>query len=264
MFESFSVNKNSKNRSQSKSLSPKKLFPLVILASAIIFFFVFDLGLLLSFEIIASYREHLVSWHINHQTLMILSFMGIYVAMVVFSLPGAVWLTLVSGFIFGAELGTLISVFSATIGALLLFVIARYALSDYFHDKIGTTIQKMENGFKEDAFSYLIALRLIPLFPFWLVNLVPALLGVPLKTFFMATFLGIIPGSFIYAIVGTSINELIKMGKQPNFNIIFEPKIMGALVGLAILSLIPIFYKKYKVRSGQNYVKKISGDSAKK
>jgi uncharacterized membrane protein YdjX (TVP38/TMEM64 family) len=256
------VSENSENGPDSKGLSPKKLLPLGILAGAIACFFVFDLGRFLSFEAIASYREDLIGWYTSHQVLTILSFMGIYIAAVAFSLPGAVWLTLVGGFIFGIGLGTLIVVFSATIGASLLFMIARYALSDYFHEKIGTTIQKMEDGFKENAFSYLMVLRLIPLFPFWLVNLVPALLGVPLKTFFVATFLGIIPGSFVYSIVGSGINELIELGEQPNLGTIFEPKIMAALIGLAVLSLIPVIYKKYKARTGQIQAKEVSSDGA--
>ena len=254
------MSENSENEPSSKGLSLKKLLPLGVLAGAIGCFFIFDLGRFLSFDAIASYREDLIGWYTNHQIFTILSFMGIYIAAVAFSLPGAVWLTLVGGFIFGAGLGTLIVVFSAAIGASILFMIARYALSDYFHDKIGAVIKKMETGFKENAFSYLMVLRLIPLFPFWLVNLVPALLGVPLKTFFVATFIGIIPGSFVYSIVGSGINELIELGEQPNLGTIFEPKILAALIGLAILSLIPVIYKKYKARTEQNKTKEVASD----
>jgi len=235
--------------SNSKRLSAKKILLLGVLLAAIICFFVFDLNKFLSFEAIASYRQELMYWYAQHQILTILSFMGIYIAAVAFSLPGAVWLTLAGGFIFGAGFGTLIVVLAATIGAALLFIIARYALSDYFHDKVGPSVQKMEDGFKENAFSYLMVLRLIPLFPFWLVNLVPALLGVPLRTFFVATFLGIVPGSFVFAIVGSGINELIDMGKEPNLSMIFEPKILGALIGLAVLSLVPVKYKKYQAKN---------------
>ncbi|MBT7768915.1 MAG: TVP38/TMEM64 family protein, partial [Rhodospirillales bacterium] len=95
-----------------------------------------------------------------------------------------------------------------------------------------------------------------------LVNLVPALLGVPLRTFFIATFLGIIPGSFVYAVVGSGINELIELEERPNLSMIFEPKIMGALVGLALLSLIPVIYKKYKSKSNQDLAQGQSGDGA--
>ena len=254
------MSENSENEPSSKGLSLKKLLPLGVLAVAVGCFYIFDLGRFLSLDAIASYREDLIGWYTNHQIFTILSFMGIYIAAVAFSLPGAVWLTLVGGFIFGAGLGTLIVVFSATIGASILFMIARYALSDYFYDKIGAAIQKMGAGFKENAFSYLMVLRLIPLFPFWLVNLVPALLGVPLKTFFVATFIGIIPGSFVYSIVGSGINELIELGEQPNLGTIFEPKILAALIGLAILSLIPVIYKKYKARTEQNKPKEVASD----
>jgi uncharacterized membrane protein YdjX (TVP38/TMEM64 family) len=245
-----------------EGLSINKMLPLGVLLAAIICFFVFDLNRFLSFEAIASYRHELMTWYTQHEILTVLSFMGIYIAAVAFSLPGAVWLTLAGGFIFGAGLATLYVVFAATIGASLLFIIARYALSDYFHDKVGHSIQKMEHGFQENAFSYLMVLRLIPAFPFWLVNLVPALLGVPLRTFFIATFLGIIPGSFVYAIVGSGINELIELEERPNLSMIFEPKIMGALVGLALLSLIPVIYKKYKSKSDQDLTEGQSGDGA--
>lgn len=253
---------NSKNPPSSKGLPVKKLLPLGVLLAAIICFFVFDFNKFLSFEAIASYRQELMYWYAEHQILTVLTFMGIYIAAVAFSLPGAVWLTLAGGFIFGAGLATLFVVFAATIGASLLFVIARYALSDYFHDKVGPSVQKMEDGFKENAFSYLMVLRLIPLFPFWLVNLVPALLGVPLRTFFIATFLGIIPGSFVFAIIGSGINELIELEERPNLSLILEPKIMGALVGLAILSLIPVLYKKYKAKGKHRSAEEQSGDGA--
>lgn len=256
------MNEDSANTSISKGPSLKKIFPLGILGGVIFCFFIFDLGRFISFEVIALYREELSGWYKNHQILTILSFMAIYITAVAFSLPGAVWLTLVGGFVFGAGVGTFIVVFSATIGASLLFIIARYALSDYFHDKIGVFIKKMEEGFKENAFSYLMVLRLIPFFPFWLVNLVPALLGVSLKIFFIATFIGIIPGSFVYSIIGSGINELIELGERPNLGTIFEPKILTALIGLAVLSLAPVIYKKYKERSSRNKIEEVSSDGA--
>ena len=245
-----------------KGLSIQKILPLGVLLAAIICFFVFDLNRFLSFEAIASYRQELMDLYAHHRILTILCFMGIYIGAVAFSLPGAVWLTLTGGFIFGAGLATLFVVVAATIGASLLFIIARYAFSDYFHDKVGPSIQKMEDGFKENAFSYLMVLRLIPSFPFWLVNLVPALLGVPLRTFFIATFLGIIPGSFVYSIVGSGINKLIEMEEHPNLSMIFEPKIMATLVGLALLSLIPVIYKKYKSKNNQDLGPNKLGDQS--
>jgi uncharacterized membrane protein YdjX (TVP38/TMEM64 family) len=102
----------------------------------------------------------------------------------------------------------------------------------------------MEEGFREDALSYLLVLRLVPLFPFFLVNLVPAVLGVPLRTYALGTFFGIIPGTFVYCLVGNGLGAIIDKGGEPDIGKIFEPEILSALIGLALLSLIPVVYKR--------------------
>jgi uncharacterized membrane protein YdjX (TVP38/TMEM64 family) len=107
----------------------------------------------------------------------------------------------------------------------------------------------MEAGFRENAFNYLLVLRLIPLFPFWLVNLVPAFLGVPLRTYVVATLLGIIPGSLVYASVGNGLGVVFDQGDTPDLGIIFKPAILGPILGLAALALLPVVYRRYKARS---------------
>lgn len=104
----------------------------------------------------------------------------------------------------------------------------------------------MQQGFQENAFSYLLFLRLVPIFPFWLVNIVPALLGISKQTFVIATFLGIIPGSFIYVLVGNGLGHVLDANKTPNLRIIFDPEVLIPLLALALISLIPVGYKHFK------------------
>ena len=107
--------------------------------------------------------------------------------------------------------------------------------------RAGPFFGKLEAGFRADAFNYLLFLRLVPVFPFWLVNLVPALAGVRLGTFLFATFIGIIPGTFVYASLGSGLGRIVE---QPDLAIIFHPSVLGPIVGLAVLALIPVWYKR--------------------
>jgi uncharacterized membrane protein YdjX (TVP38/TMEM64 family) len=141
-------------------------------------------------------------------------------------------------------------VISATVGAVALFLAARSALFDVLHAKAGPALLKMEQGFKESALSYLLVLRLIPLFPFWLVNLVPALLGVPLRTYVIGTAIGIIPGTFVYASIGNGLGAILDSGEQPDLTVIFNTEVLIPILGLAVLSLLPVLYKLVKARRG--------------
>jgi uncharacterized membrane protein YdjX (TVP38/TMEM64 family) len=230
---------------------PKKkahLVPLIILACAIVAFFVLGGADYLSFETLRDNREAILEWTHTHYLLAIVAFMLAYHVAVMFSLPGAVWLSLTGGFLFGTTQATLYIVIGATAGAVGIFLLARYALYDFFHAKVGKTLAKMEKGFQEDALSYMLVLRLMPLFPFWLVNLVPALLGVRLRIFAIGTFFGIIPGAFVYASVGSGLGAVFDEGKTPDLGIIFSPEILTPIIGLAVLALLPVLYKKFKNR----------------
>jgi uncharacterized membrane protein YdjX (TVP38/TMEM64 family) len=172
-----------------------------------------------------------------------------YAVVTAFSIPGGAVMTIAGGFLFGPWLGGTLTVFGATIGATAVFLAARYALADLLRDKAGNAIRKMEDGFKENALSYLLFLRLIPVFPFWLVNLVPAFLSVPVGVYIFGTAVGIIPGTFVYALVGDGVGALLEAGQDVNLGIIFEPKFLLPIVGLAALALLPVLYKKFKGRS---------------
>ena len=149
------------------------------------------------------------------------------------------------GFLFGTLETTTYVVFGATVGATVIFLAARYAFADYLRAKAGASVRKMEDGFRENAMSYLLFLRLVPVFPFWLVNLVPAFIGVSTRTYVLGTFFGIIPGTFVFASVGSGLGGVFDGGGEPDLGIIFTPGILLPIVGLAVLALIPVFYKKF-------------------
>jgi len=220
--------------------------PLLILAGGIGAFFAFGGTDYLSFEALRDNRQAILEWKDANYVLAILTFIVAYHVAVMFSLPGAVWLTLTGGFLFGTVEATVYVVIGATAGAVGIFLLARYALYDFFHAKVGKTLAKMEKGFQDDALSYMLVLRLVPLFPFWLVNLVPALLGVKLRTYTIGTFVGIIPGAFVYASVGSGLGAVFDEGKTPDLGIIFSPDILIPIIGLAALAMVPVLYKKIK------------------
>jgi uncharacterized membrane protein YdjX (TVP38/TMEM64 family) len=175
-----------------------------------------------------------------------LAFVALYATATALSLPGALFLTLTGGFLFGTWLGGLLSVLGATTGACAVFLIARSSLGAALRERAGSWLQRLEAGFRRDAFSYLLVLRLVPLFPFWLVNLVPALLGIPLATFALATFLGIIPGGLVYAGVGNGLGAVLDRGQEPDLGLILEPQVLLPLLGLAVLALLPALYRRWK------------------
>jgi len=222
-----------------------RLIPLVVLAAGLVAFFVLDLGQYVTLDALKENREFLQTFVAENTALAFTVYMAVYTVMVAFSLPGALIATLTGGFLFGTIFGGLATVVAATIGATIVFLIAKTALGDTLRVKAGSGIQKMEAGFQKNAFSYLMVLRLVPLFPFFLVNLAPAFLGVRLRTFIVATFFGIIPGTFVFASVGNGLGAIFDEGGEPNLGIIFRPEVLGPILALAALSLVPVIYKRF-------------------
>lgn len=219
---------------------------LILLLIGFCLFFYFHLYEYLSFATLKSYHDSLSSWANQHYLLAVLVYMSIYTLIAAMSLPGAIFITLAGGFLFG-PIATIYVVISATLGASILFLAVRSALGEWLASKASGWVAKMEKGFHENAFNYLLVLRLIPIFPFWVVNIVAALFALELRTFVLATFIGIIPGSFIYVLVGNSLNVVFHSNQTPNLHIIFTPPILLPLLGLAILALLPVIYKRYTV-----------------
>jgi uncharacterized membrane protein YdjX (TVP38/TMEM64 family) len=224
----------------------RRFLPLAALLLAIAAVLASGLADYLSFEQLQQNRSQLLAFVARHAVLAPLLFMAVYAGVIALSIPGGAVLTVAGGFLFGAGLATLYVVVAATAGASLVFLVARTALGDGLRAKAGPWMQRMEAGFQKNALNYLLFLRLIPLFPFWLVNLVPAFLGVPLATYVAATFLGIIPGTLVYASVGNGLGAVFDAGQSPDLGIIFRPAILLPIVGLALLAILPVVYGKIK------------------
>ena len=226
----------------------RRIWPLGLLLVGLGLFFALGLDRYLSFQTLADHRDWLMAQVREVPVLAALAYMLAYAAVAAFSIPGGAVLTILGGFLFGTWLGTTYAVTGATLGSIAVFLAARTALGDAMRARAGGAVQRMRQGFQENALSYLLFLRLIPVFPFWLVNLVPALVGVPLGTYVLGTFAGIIPGTLVYASVGNGLDALVTAGGTPGLGIIFQPAILGPIVGLGLLSLLPVAYKKWKAR----------------
>lgn len=229
--------------------SLKRLIPLAVLALGFGLFFALDLDRFVTFQALGDNRAVLTAFVEQQGVLAILAFIAIYAVSTALSLPGGAILTVTGGFLFGTWFGTLYVVIGASAGAIAVFLIAKTSLGDALRSKAGPALRKMEDGFRENALSYLLVLRLIPLFPFFVVNIVPAFLGVPLRTYALATVFGIIPGAFVFASVGSGIGSVFdQMNADFDPASVLTPEVITALVGLSVLSLLPIAYRKLKAR----------------
>jgi uncharacterized membrane protein YdjX (TVP38/TMEM64 family) len=230
-----------KKSSKNKGLS--RYIPVVVIA--VVFGSIVVLGGqdYLTFEAFQANRTFLVGLVDSFGVLAPLLFIFVYAAMIVLVPPSGTVMTLISGFLFGTWLGGTVNVVAATIGATALFLATRTAFGDVLRARAGGAVAKMEAGFRENAVSYMLFLRLVPVFPFFVVNIVPALLGVPLRVFAATTALGIIPGTFIYTSLGAGLGSILEE-ESPNFGLIFEPRYLGPILGLAALSLLPILLKR--------------------
>jgi uncharacterized membrane protein YdjX (TVP38/TMEM64 family) len=216
-----------------------------VLVAGLILFFALGGRRYVAFDTLEAHREALQALVAAHRFVAVLAFIGVYAVMAAFSIPGALVMTVAGGFFFGTLLGAAASVVGATLGGIAVFLVARTALGDLLRDRAGPAVARMRAGFQENALSYLLVLRLIPLFPFWLVNLVPAFLGVSLKVFVLGTTLGIIPGSLVYASVGNGLGAIFQAGDTASIkDAIFAPEVLLPIVGLIALSLLPVIYKK--------------------
>ncbi|MCS6878637.1 MAG: VTT domain-containing protein [Geminicoccaceae bacterium] len=189
------------------------------------------------------HRSVLVAFVAERPLLACGAFVLVYVVATALSLPGAAFLTLAGGFLFGAGLATVLVATGATIGAAIVFSVARTALAEPLRARAGPRFERLAAGFRKDAFFYLLALRLVPLFPFWLVNLAPAFFGVRLGPFLAATAIGIVPATFVYASLGSGLGSLIEKNRKPDLDLLLEPAISLPLLGLALLALAPVLWR---------------------
>lgn len=225
---------------------PRRLLPLVALVALAAVAFGLGLDHYLSLDALRENRQVLSAFVADNRIGAILLYLTIYIVVVALSLPGATVLTLSGGLLFGIALGGTLTVIAATIGATVVFVVARGALGDILRRKVGPFMRRMEDGFHENAFSYLLLLRLVPAFPFWAANLVPAFLGVPVGIFIAATLIGIIPGTFVYTTFGAGLGDIFDAGGDVNFSSLLSPSLIAGLVGLCLLALLPIAIRKWR------------------
>lgn len=228
----------------------KKIIPIFILLSAALIggFFLKDI---LSFESLRDNRDVLIAWRDEYYFLAMLGFVFAYITLVAFSLPGALIMTLSGGFLFGIFPGALLNIFAATLGAIAIFSAAKMGLGDALYQKMQKfdsrgVFGKMTEEINKNEISYLLLMRLVPVFPFFIANLAPAFLKVKLRNFALTTFIGIMPGGIVYTSIGAGLGDIFTAGETPNLGIIFEPYILLPLMGLCLMAALPIIISKFR------------------
>ncbi|MEY3260420.1 MAG: hypothetical protein RIT46_1249 [Pseudomonadota bacterium] len=224
----------------------KRFGPLILVALAVAVVLASGLADHLSLVELKARRDQLQGFVALHPALSFGLYILIYIAVVSLSLPGALVMTLSGGFLFGPWLGAAAASSGASLGAAVIFLVCRTAVGDSLRGKAGSTISRIEEGVRRDAFSYILTLRLIPVMPFWLVNLAAGFVNIPLRTFLAATVLGILPGSLVYSGLGAGLGEVFASGQEPNLRVIFEPHVLLPLVGLGLLSLLPVVLRRFR------------------
>jgi uncharacterized membrane protein YdjX (TVP38/TMEM64 family) len=229
-----------------------RLLPAIALAAGLVAFFALGLHNYVSLDTLRDHRMELEAFVTGHLFLAGGLFTLIYAIATAISIPGALFLTIAGGLLFGTVLGTALTVLGATVGATILFITARSTFGGALRGRVGSWAERMAEGFRGNAFNYLLVLRLVPLVPFFVVNLVPAFLGVPLRTYVVATLIGITPGALVYANVGAGFGDILSMEGPFSPSNVLTPKVVAALCGLAALSLLPVAYKQLKGRLGRS------------
>ena len=238
----------------------RKWLPLAVLALLMILAFSQGLHKELTLSNLIMRRQELVGFVDQNIVLAILTYLAAYTVAVALSFPGASLLTIAGGFLFGWVLGGFATVFGATIGACAVFLVARSSFGEVLTKRAGPFLSRLAEGFRNEAFNYLLFLRLTPIFPFWLVNIAPAIFQMPLSSYAIATFVGIIPGTFAFAFIGSGLDSVIEAQEAANpgcaaagscqvdVAALVTPQLLLAFFALGIASLIPVALKKVRSR----------------
>lgn len=224
----------------------RRLAPVFLLLALLGAFFAFGLDRYFTFESLKAHRVELQDFVARNLILAVLIYVAGYALLTAASLPIATLVTLVGGFLFGAAGGTALTVIGATAGATVVFLVARTAFGDALRLRARPYIGRMEAGFARNAWSYMLFLRLMPVFPFFAVNIVPAFLGVKTRTYVATTFLGIIPGTAVYNIVGAGLGSIFDSGEAFTLAGVVTPEIVIGLAGLALLALAPVLVRRFR------------------
>jgi uncharacterized membrane protein YdjX (TVP38/TMEM64 family) len=228
--------------------TPQRLIAPIILIALIAAVWVLGLTDRLSWSGLARNQALLHEWVEAHPWLAPCIFVVAYAASVALSLPQATLLTMAGGLLFGTAAGGALAVIGATIGAILLFLIARSAVAGSMAARGGAALAKLREDLQQNGFSYLLAIRLIPVVPFWLINLAAALCGIRLSQFAAATFIGIIPATFVIASIGAGLGGVLARGERPDLRVLVAWPVLGPLLALAMLSLTPVIWRKWRTR----------------
>jgi len=223
---------------------------LIVLVAAIGAFTLRDY---LSFDTLRENRETLLAYRDAHFAMMVAGFVATYFVIVAFSLPGAAVASVTGGFLFGIMWGTMFNVVAASLGAIAIFQAARMGLGKSLAAKIDAsdgTLKRLKDGLSENEISVLFLLRLVPAVPFFVANLLPALVGVKFRNFVLTTVIGIIPGALVFTSIGVGLGEVFDRGDSPDLSLLWEPQIIGPLLGLSALAALPMIIKAVRGKKG--------------
>jgi uncharacterized membrane protein YdjX (TVP38/TMEM64 family) len=251
------------NSTQIASARLKRWLPVLALGGALVAFYLAGLQRYLSFESFAAHELQIQDFVARHLILAVLIYMAVYVAVVALSLPGAAVMSITGGFLFGWMLSAPVTVVAATLGAVIVFAAVRTSFGAVLAERAGPTVQKLSRGFAEDAFNYLLFLRLVPAFPFFVVNAVAGLCNVRLGTFVTATVLGIIPGALAFAYLGTGLGSVLAAQRQAydtcvaargtaNCSMTFDSsalvtrELLLAFALMGVVALIPVLLRRFR------------------
>jgi uncharacterized membrane protein YdjX (TVP38/TMEM64 family) len=228
----------------------RRTWPLLLLLGAIAAAWASGLAQQLNWGTLARHQSALAGWVDAHPISAPALYTAIYALVVALSLPEAAVVTVAGGLLFDTWLGGALAVAGSSVGAVALFLAIRHHLAGAVAARGGGLIVRLRAAIEQDGFSYLLAIRLVPAFPFWLVNLAAALSGMRLLPYALATLIGVVPATFVYASIGAGVGKVLAEGGAPDVRIIFSPAILGPLIGLAVLSLLPIAWKKWRRSNG--------------
>ncbi len=253
-----------KGEAQQGTYGLRRFAPLGAIALALAAFFALRLDRALSFEQLVETRAAWRAYVGAHPVGSVAGFVALYAGLVAISAPGATIMTLAAGALFGAWVGAPAAALGATLGASLLFLAARSALGTWLATRAGPALGRLTAGFRKDAASYMLFLRLSPLFPFWLVNLAAALAGAPFATFLWTTAIGVLPAAAVFAYAGASLDSLAETAIAARaacraageaacplslpLSAIFSPRLAGLLLGFSLLALAPVLARRWRAR----------------
>jgi uncharacterized membrane protein YdjX (TVP38/TMEM64 family) len=249
VFNSTTVNEPEKSPAKAK-IVVKRFLPLLVIIAGLALGYAFGLQNYFSLTFLSEQREYLQNFAANNYVLSIVGFFAIYTLAVSFSFPAASVLSIFAGFLFGWFVGGLIVVCGATLGATILFWAAKSSFGGSLRAKLGGSAASFAEGFAKDAFGYLLVLRIAPIFPFFLINIAPALFNVKTRDYVLATFLGIIPGTFAYTWLGEGVGSILDVAKAngttPSVRDLVTPEITVAFAAIAVVAAIPLIIKRFR------------------